>query len=392
MFMRKARSRVGNFRELNGGFPGAILADEILTPGEEQIRAMFVTGGNPLLTMANASRLREAMSELELLVVTDIYLNETASLAHYVLPATSPLQRPDLPFVFPLFLGMQSIPYQAATEAVVSPSGQQRDEASIYTDLATACGVSLFGSSFVQRALRLMKGWQRLRHPRSQAGVPQRLILDLILRKSGNGSFRQLLQHPNGKPQTQVAPGTFLGKRPTTDDGLVHLAPEEFIEAAAGLDQRLAAFLATEQSGVMRLISKRAHSTHNSWTQNVEALTNGQHNQSNFLYLHPEDGRRLGLQEGDNADISSATATIRLPVKLLAELLPGTVAVPHGWGHQHARGLGVASALAGANVNILAADGPDSVEPLSGMAHLSGIPVTVTATREEINRASWSGC
>ena len=42
MFMRKARSRIGNFRELNGGFPGGILADEILTPGEGQIKGMFV--------------------------------------------------------------------------------------------------------------------------------------------------------------------------------------------------------------------------------------------------------------------------------------------------------------------------------------------------------------
>ena len=115
MFMRKARSRIGDFRELNGGFPGGILADEILTPGQDQIKGMFVTGGNPLLTMANADRMREAFKQLELLVVTDIYLNETASLAHYVLPATSPLERPDLPFDFPLFLGMQSIPYLAAT-------------------------------------------------------------------------------------------------------------------------------------------------------------------------------------------------------------------------------------------------------------------------------------
>ncbi|MGL4565739.1 MAG: molybdopterin-dependent oxidoreductase, partial [Halioglobus sp.] len=130
MFTRKARSRIGNFRELNGGFPGAILADEILTPGRDQVKSLFVTGGNPLMTMANSARLRDALAQLELLVVTDIYLNETASLAHYVLPATSPLQRPDLPFVVPLFLGMQSIPYLAATEALVEPEGEQRDEAS----------------------------------------------------------------------------------------------------------------------------------------------------------------------------------------------------------------------------------------------------------------------
>ena len=391
MFMRKARSRIGDFRELNGGFPGGILADEILTPGQDQIKGMFVTGGNPLLTMANADRMREAFKQLELLVVTDIYLNETASLAHYVLPATSPLERPDLPFVFPLFLGMQSIPYLAATEALVKPSGEQRDEASIYTDLATACGVNLFGSAAVQRTLRLLKGVNRLRRPRSQPGLPQRLILDLMLRSSGNGSFRQLLRHPHGKPQEQVAPGTFLGKRPTTDDGLVQLAPPEFVTEAGKLEQRFDEFRDSHRAGRLRLISKRAHGTHNSWTQNIEALTNGANNRSNYLYLNPEDGSRLGLAEGDVADIRSATSAIRLPVRMLAELMPGTVAVPHGWGHQHARGLSVASRLSGANVNILASDGPENIEPLSGMAHLSGIEVEICPAEGPVNSESWSG-
>lgn len=391
MFNREARSRIGNFRELNGAFPGGILADEITTPGKDQIRAMFVTGGNPLMTMANAGRLREAMQQLELLVVTDIYLNETASLAHYVLPATSPLERPDLPFVFPLFLGMQSIPYLAATDALVKPTGEQRDEASIYTDLATACGVGLFGSKAIQRLLRVLKGVNRLRHPRSRPGLPQTFILDQILRRSGNGSFRKLLRHPHGKPRAQVAPGTFLGKRPTTADGLVHLAPPEFVAAAAGLGERFDAFRDAAASGRLRLISKRTHSTHNSWTQNIDALTNGEQNRSNFLYMHPQDSTRLGLQEGDVADISSDTATIRLPVKLLPELMPGTVSVPHGWGHQHAAGLSIASQLAGANVNLLTADGPDNIELLSGMAHLSGIPVDVAPASGPVNTGSWSG-
>jgi formate dehydrogenase len=391
MFMRKARSRIGNFRELNGGFPGGILADEILTPGKDQIKSLFVTGGNPLLTMANSARLREALSQLELLVVTDIYLNETASLAHYVLPATSPLQRPDLPFVFPLFLGMQSIPYLAATDALVEPEGEQRDEASIYTDLATACGVGLFGSRATQWFLRTLKGINRLRHPKAIAGLPQRFILDQILRRSGNGSFSEMLEHKSGKPVSQVEPGTFLGKRPTTDDGLVHLAPEEFVAAAAGLQQRHAEHVSAQRDGVMRLISKRAHSTHNSWTQNIAELTNGDHNQTNYVFIHPQDGARLGLAEGDVADIRSATATIRLPVKLLEELMPGTVSVPHGWGHQHAAGLSVARELAGANVNLLASDGADSVEPLSGMSHLSGIPVQLAPASGPVNRQSWSG-
>jgi len=392
LFQREARSRIGDFRELNGGFPGAILADEILTPGRDQIKALFVTGGNPLMTMPNAERLSDALQQLELLVVTDIYLNETASLANYVLPATSPLQRPDLPFIFPLFLGMQSIPYLTATEALVPPEAEQRDEASIYTDLAAACGVPLFGSRVAQWALMALKTLNRLRRPGGQPGVPQRFILDQILRRSGNGSFAAMLEPTNGKPTAQVAPGSFLGKRVATDDGRVHLAPAEFLEAAARLDTRLAELSRGNDGTRLRLISKRSHSTHNSWTQNIHELTNGAHNRSNFLYIHPQDAHAIGLTDGDVADIRSDTATIRLPVKLLEDLMPGTVSVPHGWGHQRARGLSVASGLAGANVNLLASDGPDSVEPLSGMAHLTGIPVQVRPAGKEVDRTSWSGC
>ena len=108
--------------------------------------------------------------------------------------------------------------------------------------------------------------------------------------------------------------------------------------------------------------------------------------------MHPADAAEIGLAEGAVADIHSDTAKIRLPVRLLDELMPGTVSVPHGWGHQRARGLSVASGLSGANVNLLAADGPNSVEPLSGMANLTGIPVEVRPASGPVDPASWSGC
>jgi anaerobic selenocysteine-containing dehydrogenase len=83
-----------------GTAAGFSILHPIFAPGARQVRALFVTGGNPLITMPNAARLRDALAELELLVVLDIFRNETASLAHYVLPCTSPFERADLPFIF----------------------------------------------------------------------------------------------------------------------------------------------------------------------------------------------------------------------------------------------------------------------------------------------------
>jgi anaerobic selenocysteine-containing dehydrogenase len=112
---------------------------------------------------------------------------------------------------------------------------------------------------------------------------------------------------------------------------------------------------------------------------------------TNLLYVNPEDATRIGLADGQLADVSTDVATVRLPVKLLADLMPGTVALPHGWGHQHATGLSIASRTRGVNVNLLAADGPGRIERVSGMAHLTGFPVEVRPASGPQDPGNWSG-
>jgi len=386
--MSNDRSRVGGFRKVNDAFPGGVLADEILTPGPGQVRALFVTGGNPLITMADAGRLRDAFASLELLVTVDIYRNETGSLAHYTLPATDPLQRADLPFIFPLFLGMQSRPYLQATEAVVPPRGEQRDEASIYLSLARACGAPMLGSRLAQRLLERMARKYARKHGLAHPTVPSEKVLNLILRLTRKPSFRALLRHPHGLPQEATRAGTFLGKRIVTDDKRVHLAPDLLLERATNLEAEFAA--AQQRADRMLLITKRHVKTHNSWTHNHEDMVADGFT-TNHVYLHPDDAARLGLSDDDLADVRSATATVRLPVRLLTDLMPGVCAVPHGWGHQHATGLSVASRTTGVNVNLLAASGPQSVDPLSGMSHLTGIPVDIAPAAGPLDPSSWSG-
>ena len=64
-----------------------------------------------------------------------------------------PLERADLPFLFPLLLGLQRTPYLQATRALVPPPGEACDEASIYLALCRAAGAPLFGSKIAQAAL-----------------------------------------------------------------------------------------------------------------------------------------------------------------------------------------------------------------------------------------------
>ncbi len=389
VLMRDDVSRIGGFSSVNDGFPGGVLADEILTPGDKQVKALFVTGGNPLITMANSGRLKKAFQSLELLVTLDLFRNETGSVAHYVLPATSPLERPDLPFIFPLMLGLQKKPYMQATRAVVTPTGEQRDEATIYLQLCRAAGINLFDSAIAQKALEGMLAL----HTRfgtektAQPSLPQEALLSMLLRLTGQRGFDTLIEHfPHGQLRDVHGTEDFANTRVLTENKKVRLAPKKLIDQAAKLEADFVSARAEQHR--LKLISKRAVQTHNSWTHNIDDFV---HEQTNYLYIHPVDAERVGLVDGAMADVQSDTATVRVPVRFLADLMPGTVALPHGWGHQHATGLSIASKTRGVNVNLLAADGPDHLERVSGMVHLTGFNVDVRPAAGPQDPTSWSG-
>ncbi|HBH23802.1 MAG TPA: hypothetical protein DDY13_10315 [Cytophagales bacterium] len=387
VLMRDDKSRIGNFTSVNDAFPGGILADEILTEGKGQVKALFVTGGNPLITMANSGRLRAAFEQLNLLVTLDIYHNETGSVADYVLPCTDPFQRPDLPFVFPLMLGLQLKPYLQATKAVYPPEGEQRDEASIYLDLARACGVSIFGSPIAQGFFEATRKYHSFRRKKKLASLPQESILNGLLRLSRQKSFKFLLKNPHGYVHREHQPGSFLGHRVTTGNQKVHLASNDILDYAGKLDKDFEKELS--QKDKFKLITKRAVTTHNSWTHNADRMI-AKGRDTNYAYLHPADMEELGVEENDLVDISSETNTIRIGVKRLDTLIRKSVAVPHGWGHQHAKGLSVANKTKGVNVNLLAADGPERIDKISGMAHLTGINVDIQPAAD-VQKHTWSG-
>src|SRR3546814_4604051 len=63
-----------------------ILADEILEPGEGQIRALITHGSNLANIMPDQKKIVRALRSLDLLVNIEPYMNETSKLSHYILP------------------------------------------------------------------------------------------------------------------------------------------------------------------------------------------------------------------------------------------------------------------------------------------------------------------
>src|SRR5687767_5203 len=89
----RRHSRVRKLPEFTGEFPVAALAEEILTEGAGQIKALVTIAGNPVLSTPNGRELDRALAGLDFMVSIDCYINETTRHAHIILPPTSPLER-----------------------------------------------------------------------------------------------------------------------------------------------------------------------------------------------------------------------------------------------------------------------------------------------------------
>src|SRR3954468_8231398 len=134
----RRHSRVGGFPDVLGQMPAGVMADEIETPGRGQLRALIVSAGNPLVSVPDPKRLRAAFGKLDLLVSIDLFVNETGRHADFVLPATTWLEREDVPVAFlPFFIR----PFVQWTDAVVDPAGEARQEWQVVEALARELGI-----------------------------------------------------------------------------------------------------------------------------------------------------------------------------------------------------------------------------------------------------------
>jgi anaerobic selenocysteine-containing dehydrogenase len=345
-------SRFGRMRHVRGSLPGNLLADEILTPGTGQVRALFVLAGNPLLSMAGEPRLREALASLDLLVSVDLYRNVTGELAHYLLPATDQYERADLTYAG---LGLQARPHVQYTPRVVAPNHERREEWWIFARLCRELG---------------FKG------PLDEGDEPAVFARVARMLERGGVSFDDLREQPGGVLLPPLAPGKFFDEQLGTDDQKVDCCPSFFGDAIANAAREFDGWLAAP-ADQLRLITKRDRFMHNSWFHNVDKLKRRERGR-NYLFVNPDDATRLGLVDDVVVRVESDAGAIELPVRVDEDLMPGVVAATHGWGHAEATGMRIASERPGVNVNRLLPTGPGSYDPLSNMAYMTGIPVAVT--------------
>jgi anaerobic selenocysteine-containing dehydrogenase len=360
------RSRVRGLPETVGDIPSTVMADEIETPGEGQIRAMVTFAGNPVLSAPNGRRIAAAFEKLDFMVSIDIYINETTRHADVILPPCWNLAEDHIDV---LFSAVAVRNFARWSPPVVERGEDELADWEILLELTERLGGGPLGEPWVDRVL----GWLR---PLGVRWTPTG-FLDLLLRLGPYGdrflpwssglSLAKLKAAPHGIDLGPLQPG--VERRLYHRDRRIHLASRCMLDAIAELERDLAA--GSSEDGLV-LIGRRELRSNNSWMHNVPALVSGRERCT--LYVHPEDAARCEVRHGELAILESRVHRGEVRVEVTDDMRPGVVSLPHGWGHaDSAPWQSVAGRHRGVSANDWVDDGV--VEPIIGQSILNGVPV-----------------
>lgn len=351
------KSRVRGLPEFGGELPVAALAEEILTEGEGQVRALITMAGNPVLSTPNGAQLDRALDALDFMVSIDFYLNETTRHADVILPPTCTLEHDHYDLIFHAFAVRNTARYSA-------PLFERPADARHDWEIFEALGDRI--------AARL--GSKRTPHPRPDQ------VVDMGLQIGPYGGMRKhpmklslaaLKAAPHGVDLGALEPS--LPQRLQTPGKFILCAPPAMIAELADFAKEIKGV--TSESG-LSLIGRRHVRSNNSWMHNSQRLVKGP--VRNRLLMHPDDLASRGLRDGAKVRVASRVGAVEVEVEASDAMMPGVVSLPHGWGHDRAgTRIGIAEAHAGVSPNDLTDD--QYLDAVCGNAALNGVPVTVAA-------------
>lgn len=359
--------RSGKYKSFRFELPVAALASEILDDGPDRIRAMITYAGNPVLSTPQRGQLDKALGSLDFYVAVDMYITETTRHADIILPPLSPLEREDLDILLTMFSVHNNIRFNARA---VTPAQEGLEDWEIMARLTTEI-LPLPLRPLTGRALNAV--FARF-SPLRAAALGIAVGPHGVLRRGRKGvTVRKVREARGGIDLGPLRPR--LHSLIATADRRVQLAPPQFVtEARRLLDEARAGGAERDLGFDLRLIGRRHLRSNNSWLHNVPSMVKGRDRCT--ALMHPQDATARGLADGGKVTVSSPIGSIVVPVEISDEIRPGTVAIPHGWGHgEPGVGWTVAAAVPGANVNLL--HDPEQVDRISGNAAVNSTWVKV---------------
>ncbi len=364
------RTPVGGHRIITGLMPCNSIPDEILTDHPDRFRAMFVESGNPVHSLADSPRMREALDALECVVVIDVAMTETARHASYILPASSQYEKvettffsggfPDHTFLlrrplFPAAEGTLTEPEihsrlcralgayededltalrEAANESIdqfgllfMQAMTNQPKLAAImpvvlYETLGRALGEGLEGSALIWGAAQTLAA----EHPDSV----RRAGFEGEGAALGNALFHAILENANGVVITSD-PYEVTMERIGTSDGRIQLVIPELLQELTDLiDEEPPR--STDEYPFILAAGERRTSTANtifrdpSWRRK---------DREGSLRMSPGDAERLGVETGDRVRISTKRGKAEAVVEVNETLREGHITIPNGHGLEY---------------------------------------------------------
>ena len=360
-FGRWHSSRVRGAPEVLGQVPCSCLAEEIVTPGEGQIKALITVAGNPVISVPDSDRLDEALPMLDAMICIDNYLNETYATrprdpARPVAARVSRTSTTCCGGSPPRSVGKWSdagVPARPPTPTrsgrCSSASGRSWPASTTPTSTSPPSTTSWFSMLCYAKGLDPAKVLPLYDH-----GGPERMI-DWSIRTGPFGdrygereglTLQDFKDRPR-RHRLRRRRSRASRRSCCTPDGKIHLAPDYIVADLTRLRARLDAPV-----DGMVLVSRRHLRSKNTWLHNVKVLVKGKERCT--LMVHPHDAARLGIADGSVARVSSESGSLVAPVEVTDEMMDGVVSLPHGWGHDKpGTRLSVAREHAGVNNNIL---------------------------------------
>ncbi len=348
-------SRVSGLPEFGGELPAVVMAEEMLTPGEGQIKAMVTIAGNPVISSANASDLDSAFAGLEFFVAFDFYINATTRHADIILPPTSPLEHDHYDIAFFRLAVRNSTRYNPA---VFAANDDSMHDWEIFNALAAKVA-ELKGNDFRPLPAPDLLVAHGIEHDHYGVHNNPDIALDMNKIKAA----------PHGIDLGPLVPG--LPDRLATESGKIDCAPDFIINDL----ERLSNVASKVKSGELLLIGRRHVRSNNSWMHNYHRLVKGKPRWQ--LMMHPDDMHARGIDNNAQVTIESRVGKVTTTVIATDEVMPGVVSLPHGWGHKKPGvKMNIATQQEGVNCNELTDD--KFIDAASGNAALNGVPVQVS--------------
>jgi len=310
--------------------------DHVLSGKPYPFKALIVTGGNPALTMPESEKFREALKKLELVVVINPFMTETADLADIVLPACTFLEKMGLGMVYAINAGL---PYILLRKQICDPPGEAWADWKFWTELARRLGL---GQYFPWNTDEEVVG-----HLLEPSGITLQQLNENpcgVYFDQRNYNARENFGFRTPSKKIEISSSGL--KEAGFDSIPAHREPGQSPVSTPDLAKKYPLILIT--GARMR---EYTHSQLRSMTQLRRRAPEP------LAEIHPATARDHGIIDGEMVFIETRKGRIKMKAKVTPDIAPKVVSIPHGW--------------AQANANILTDVGER--DPVSGYPMLKGL-------------------